>query len=182
MNPLKVINEFYKPGSRLHSIYMNHSSLVTQKALDVAQKVKHLNPDIQFIRESAMLHDIGIFMTDTPSIGCYGEHLYMCHGILGRVILEQKGLHLHAMVCERHVGVGLSIEDIKESKLPLPLRDMRPVTLEEKIVAYADNFYSKNDKKEKSIKQIVHTLEKYGKDKVEIFQNWARSLENICIL
>jgi len=177
MNPIKIINEFYKPGSRLHRIYMMHCSQVTKKALKTAQKVKHLNPDIEFIREAAMVHDIGIFMTDAPSLGCYGEHLYICHGLLGRVILEQKGLHSHAMVCERHVGVGISVEDIKKSNLPLPLRDMRAVTIEEKIIAYADKFYSKNDDQEKSIKQIVQGLQKYGQDKVEVFNSWVELFE-----
>jgi len=181
MNPIEIINEFYKPGSKLHNIYMKHSNQVTQKALETAEKAKHLNPDTKFIREAAMLHDIGIFMTDAPSIGCYGEHLYICHGILGRVILEQKGFHSHAMVCERHVGVGISVEDIKKSKLPLPLRDMRPVTLEEKIISYADKFYSKNNGREKSIKQIVQGIQKYGQDKVEVFNAWAELFEGISL-
>jgi len=181
MNPIEIINEFYKPDSRLYKIYVNHSSQVTQKALKISENLTHLNPDIQFIREAAMLHDIGIFMTDAPSLGCYGEHLYICHGILGRAVLEQKGLHSHAMVCERHVGVGISVDDIKRSKLPLPLRDMRPVTLEEKIVAYADKFYSKNSAQEKSIAHIIQELQKYGQDKVDVFNDWAKFFEGIKI-
>ncbi len=60
-----------------------------------------------------MLHDIGIFLTNAPHIGCYGDKPYICHGYLGREILDKEGLPGHAMVCERHVGAGLTVTDIE---------------------------------------------------------------------
>jgi len=175
MNPIDIITEYYQPGSTLFDIQVTHGQKVAEKALDAAQKVPHLSPDLDLIREAAMLHDIAIFQTRARSIGCHGSHPYVVHGYLGRLILEQKGLPRHALVCERHVGVGLSADDIKKDQLPLPVRDMVPVTIEEKAVCFADKFFSKKPgalEKEKSREEIVSRLARYGRGKAETFQAW----------
>jgi uncharacterized protein len=46
-------------------------------------------------------------------LGCHGDRPYITHGIIGAELLGNEGLPGHALVCERHIGVGLSIEDIK---------------------------------------------------------------------
>jgi uncharacterized protein len=69
---------------------------------------------------------------------------YICHGIIGREILEAEGLPRHALVCEHHTGSGLTIDEIIAQELPLPHRDMLPTTIEEKLVCYADKFFSKS--------------------------------------
>ena len=128
-----------------------------------------------------MLHDIGIFETNSPELGCSGKHPYVCHGYLGRIILENKGLWQHALVCERHVGIGITAEDIKLNNLPLPLRDMIPVSVEEQIICYADKFFSKNgemDSNEKSVEDILTTLRRYGSVKVLRFQKWMQLFEH----
>ena len=55
----------------------------------------------------------GFFIQRPIVSGCYGDKDYICHGYLGRALLEKEGLPAHALVCERHVGVGLSISDIR---------------------------------------------------------------------
>ena len=128
-----------------------------------------------------MLHDIGIFMTDTPALGCHGDHPYICHGTLGRELLEHHDLDRHALVCERHVGVGLSAGDIQRQNLPLPLRDMHPLTIEEEIICYADKFYSKNNRQNQAARttsEIVTMLRRYGEPPVQKFQAWVRRFEN----
>jgi uncharacterized protein len=150
--------------------------MVTEKALVIARNVKHLHPDTSFISEAAMLHDIGVFLTRAPKIGCYGKHPYVCHGYLGREILEREGLMQHALVCERHVGMGLTVKDIKEKKLPLPLRDMVPMTIEEQIICYADKFFSKiSDSliKERSLESIREKIGKFGVEKLKRFDEWV---------
>jgi uncharacterized protein len=177
MNPLEVIAEFYEPGSRSHQILIKHGQQVADKAVEAAMRVSHLKPDLNFIKEAAMLHDIGIFETDSPDLGCTGKHPYVCHGYLGRKILENKGLPMHGLVCERHVGAGISSEDIKRYHLPLPQRDMVPISIEEQIVCYADKFYSKNGKTggdEKSVEDILSALCRYGPEKAARFQSWMR--------
>lgn len=181
MNPLEIITEFYEPGSESFQILVKHGQQVVNKAINVAKSVPHLKPDLNFIREAAMLHDIGIFETNTPGLGCSGKHPYVCHGYLGRKILEKKGLSQHALVCERHVGIGITAEEIKFNNLPLPQRDMVPISIEEQIICFADKFFSKNgnmDINENSVEDILNTLRRYGPEKVIRFQKWMRLFEN----
>ena len=176
MNPMDIINEFYKTGSKAHGILLTHSAAVAKKAIDAAKRVSHLNPDYSFIEEAAMLHDIGIFYTNTPSLGCTGKYPYVSHGYLGRKLLEDKGFPRHALVCERHVGVGLTLDEIRKHNLPLPERDAVPLTIEEQIVCYADKFFSKKSDQngeEQSVEMVLKTIEKYGQDKVERFLSWV---------
>ena len=91
-----------------------------------------------------MLHDIGIAQCDAPSIYCKGTEPYIRHGVIGRQILEEAGLPRHALVCERHTGSGITAEEIRERYMPLPCRDMLPISIEEKAICYADKFYSKS--------------------------------------
>ncbi|HXW69028.1 MAG TPA: HD domain-containing protein [Dissulfurispiraceae bacterium] len=175
MDVISIIKKYYPSGSQAYSLLLKHSRLVTEKALHVAGRVRSLGPDLNFIEEASMLHDIGIFLTNAPHIGCYGDRPYICHGYLGRELLEKEGLQEHAAVCERHVGAGLTVSDIQTGKLPLPLRAMAPVTLEEKIICFADKFYSKvkdNTGDEKTISQIRSELRRYGAGKLQQFEEW----------
>lgn len=175
LDPYKIINRYYPEGSLAKKILIIHSELVSEKALKLAKQVKHLAPDEDFIWEAAMLHDIGIFLTHAPKIGCLGKEPYICHGILGRALLEDEGLLKHALVCERHTGTGITREDIKTQSLPLPDRDMRPISLEEQIICYADKFFSKNPiklKKEKSINKVLKSAGKFGDDKKKRIEEW----------
>ena len=169
INSLDILKTHYPDNCRTYQLLVHHSERVIQKALTIAQKRTDLKPDLEFITQAAMLHDIGIGLTNTPVLGCTGSHPYVCHGVLGRRLLEQHGLFRHALVCERHIGVGLYAEEIERLNLPLPVREMRPLSIEEKIICYSDKFFSKeNDAngKEKSIPEIINGLRHYGMDKV----------------
>ncbi len=92
--------------------------------------------------------------------------------------MEKFGLPRHGLVCERHVGVGISKSDIRSQRLPLPLRDMRPVSLEEEIICYADLFFSKKKgRRIKSVNEIIRKLSSYGQEKVRRFQSWQERFE-----
>jgi uncharacterized protein len=177
MDTIKIIEKYYDPKSRAYNILLHHSRKVAEKALEIAKKVQHLNPDLKFIKEAAMLHDIGIFLTNEPKIGCYGDKPYVCHGYLGREILEKEGLPKHALVCERHIGVGLTVEDIEEKKLPVPKRDMIPVSIEEQIICFSDKFFSKDSDsllKEKPLERVRKGISKYGEEKLRLFDEWVK--------
>jgi len=176
MNPVDIVSRFYAPDSRSFQILMEHGRLVAGKALAVAARVAHLHPDLKFIESAARLHDIGIYLTNSPVLDCHGSEPYIRHGVLGREILDALGHPRHGLVCERHVGVGISVEDIRRFSLPLPERDMLPMTLEEQIICYADKFFSKNgngSSREKSVAEIVEDLGPYGAEKVERFMSWV---------
>lgn len=183
MDPLEILAEFYDTRSKTFQILVAHGKQVANKALAAARRVPGLQPDLEFIDTAAMLHDIGIFLTHSPSFGCYGKHPYVCHGILGSELLKEKGHPELALVCERHVGVGIRIEDIQRHNLPLPNRDMIPVSIEEQIICYSDKFFSKTGNgrpAEKSIAEITDNLSRYGPDKVERFQSWVKKFEAWC--
>jgi len=183
MNPIDILAQYYDRNSKAFEILVAHGSQVAQKALKAAKKVSHLEPDLDFIEKAAMLHDIGIFLTDTPQLGCQGVHPYIRHGVLGSDLLIGAGRSRLARVCERHVGVGISAADVLRFNLPLPERDMVPVSIEEQIICFADKFYSKNgnggrNAREKSVAEISGSLKKYGQDKVHRFQKWVEMFED----
>jgi uncharacterized protein len=170
MDPYEIIKEYYSESSSLYKCLILHSEKVAQKALSCA---KNVDVDQTFIREAALMHDIGIYLTYAPKISCYGNLPYIFHGYLGMRLLEQKGLYRHAQVCVRHVGVGLTIEEIEERNLPLPKMDMQPETLEEQIICYADKFFSKSENNvEKTIDQILWELSHYNEKSIEKFMKW----------
>ena len=176
MDPVEIIRRYYAPDSNSYRILLEHGRLVAGKALAAATRVAAFQPDLDFIRSAAMLHDIGIFLTDSPGLDCHGSEPYIRHGVLGREILDALGYPRHGLVCERHVGVGISAADIRRFNLPLAQRDMRPVSIEEEIVCYADKFFSKNgneSSREKPVAEIIASLRPYGADKVERFLGWV---------
>lgn len=180
VDPEAVLAHFYAPDSPALALLRRHGHQVAAKALAVADRVDRLNPDRRFIYEAAMLHDVAIFKTDSPALGCYGDAPYVCHGVLGRQLLEGLGLGRHGLVCERHVGTGLSVAEIRDRNLPLPLRDMLPVSLEEEIVCYADKFFSKNGRgpdQGRSVAQVIALLAGYSTESVDRFRRWAERFE-----
>ena len=175
MDPIVLISKYYKPKSKAHQILIGHSQMVTYKALKIALKHPELNPDLKFIEEAAMIHDIGIFMTNAPNLYCFGDYPYLAHGYLGCSLITSLGFPEHGLVCERHTGVGITKEEIIEKKLPLPYRDLIPETVEEQIIAFADKFYSKSRDilKEKPLKEVRMSISKFGKSKTDRFEEWC---------
>jgi uncharacterized protein len=168
-----IIQKYISPDSKLFRFYVVHVTLVTKKALSIAGDLELSEAQRQFIEEAAMLHDIGISQVKNETLGCTGELPYICHGIEGRRLLEEGGLPQHALVCERHTGVGVTKEEIVARKLPLPHRDMLPISLEEKIICYADLFYSKSPAKlwqEKTLEQVEKDVVAYGKENIKGFE------------
>jgi len=174
MEPLSILQKYYNTSSLAYTILVTHSQSVTRKALAIAHSHPEWDVNINFIEEACMLHDIGIFLTHAPSIGCLGEHHYIEHGYLGANLLREEGYSRHALVCERHTGVGLSKQEIIEKQLPIPHRDMVPISLEEQIICFSDKFFSKSHiEKELSLEEIRSSLTKFGDNVVNRFDEWS---------
>ena len=141
---MMIINKHYPSDSIAYKIYFTHVVKVTELAIKIVKHNPHLNLNLNYIIKASMLHDIGIIKTNAPEIGCFGKFPYIAHTYLGRQMLEEEGLIDVAPICERHVGTGLSKQDIIDSGFELPRRNMIPITLEEKLICYADKFYSKS--------------------------------------
>lgn len=170
MNITDIFNRHYFDNPGLLSTVTIHSECVARKALGCLRS-KDLEADQEFVWEAAMLHDIGVVKCDAPGILCFGSLPYICHGVEGRKILEAEGLPRHALVCERHTGSGLTVDDIISQQLPLPKRDMTPVSIEEKAICYADKFFSKsgNLTKEKDLEKVIRQMESFGVDSLRRF-------------
>ena len=173
MSPFDIIDKYCTSDSQ-KQILLKHSRSVADKALEIARRHPEWNADEAFIEEASLLHDIGIVQVNAPAIECYGEEPYICHGILGADILRNEGMDRHALVCERHTGTGLTLQQIVEQGLPLPHRDMQPVSLEEQIICFADKFFSKTRlDAEKSVEQARRSLEKFGAEGLAKFDKWC---------
>lgn len=172
-----ILKKYYDTSSLGFEILLRHSQDVTRKAVRIASAMKGV--DVDFVAEASMLHDIGVYLTNAHDIGCFGEMPYICHGYMGREILEKEGLPKHALVCERHTGTGLTVDDIVSKKLPVPKRDMTPTSMEEIIICYSDKFFSKNPKQfgmEKPFEKVLGEMAKFGADKAETFRKWHEML------
>jgi uncharacterized protein len=169
----EIINCHYPLGSLANRIYIPHCQAVTGLALKIARAHPELRANEEILMFGGMLHDIGIKFTDAPDIGCFGSLPYLAHGYKGRELLEKEGLAHIAPVCERHIGVGITVEDIKKNDLPVPLRDMTPQTIEEKIICFADKFFSKSASNlllPKPIEKVKKSIRKYGEAKWKVFE------------
>ena len=170
-----IINKYYPEDNELRHILLVHSRAVADKALAIADRHPELSLDRQFIEEAAMLHDIGIVRCNAPGIQCFGTEPYICHGRIGAEILRAERFPRHARVCERHTGAGITRSQIIAQKLPLPQQDFLPETMEEKVICYADKFFSKSHlDEEKTIEQAIASLSKFGEEGVARFREWVK--------
>jgi uncharacterized protein len=160
--------------------------MVTAKSLEIAKRRNTNHPkqsvDEQFIYEAAMLHDIGIFEVDFPEAGCFGSKDYIEHGLIGYYILMKHGLPNHAQVAISHTWVGISHEEIIARNIGLPLDHCYiPQTIEEKIISYADLYYSKAKIEKlliaKSPEKARASVSKFWEQNGLIFDEWFSLFE-----
>ncbi len=192
------IIDYYYPEAKvpeLRHILLKHSEAVARKAVEIVDAHPDFGADRDFVFAAAMLHDIGIIRCDAPGIFCYGSEPYLKHGVIGATMLTQAPLQLSpsegekgllttksntnspsrgemsqsdregvgalARVCARHTGTGLP--------------GLEPETWEEKIICYADKFFSKTKlDREKTYEEARQSLMKFGEEGVRKFEEWHR--------
>ena len=166
MDALAIINKYYPEDNELKHILLAHSRSVADKALWIAGKHPELNLDKQFLEEAAMLHDNWYFYDGMLRAFVVSDLiLIFCHGYLGADLMRKEGFPRHALVCERHTGAGMSLQSIIDQQLPVPHRNMVPVSLEEQVICFADKFFSKTHlDREKSVEKALK----------EYFTLWGR--------
>ena len=107
---------------------IDHCIAVCKKAMKIAANFDNVDEDL--IRKGALLHDIGRSKT-------HG----IAHAVEGVEIAKRYGYPQEVLnIIERHIGAGITKEEAVE--LGLPEKSYIPQTLEEKIVAHADNLIS----------------------------------------
>ena len=149
---LKILKQEETPEN-----VIEHSKAVYKKAMVIAANFKNADKDL--IKKGALLHDIGRSKTHSIS-----------HAVEGAKIVKQYGYPEEVQnIVERHIGAGITEEE--SVKLGLPKKSYIPQTIEEKIVAHADNLLSgtkdvdidfdiakwkrKIDKPEENIKRLI---------------------------
>ena len=162
-----ILKREYPLDEPAYPVFVDHSHAVAGLACRISEEV---GARTNFVLEAAWLHDVGIKYTRAPGIGCQGEEPYLKHGIIGRELCEREGLPEHGLVCERHVGTGLTAKEIREQKLPLPCRDMLCQTLEERIVCYADQFFSKSTPDPLTVEEVRRRVGRHGQDSLLRFE------------
>ncbi len=173
-----IIDKYYPEDNELKRLLLRHSRDVADKALSIADKHPELKLNREFLEEGAMLHDIGVFQTDAAGIHCFGKEPYIRHGLIGAEILLNEGYPMHARVCERHTGTGITAKQVYELSLPIPEQDYLPETLEEQVICYADKFFSKaHPDRRRDVEQTARSLVKFGNDGVVRFTHWAKMFE-----
>lgn len=165
-----IVDKYYPEGSRLRDIYLRHSRSVADLALAI-NEAKALGLDPARVEEAAMLHDVGIFLTRAEALDCHGDAPYIAHGYLGADLLRAEGYpEEDARVAERHTGTGLTFAEAFRLGLPED-RNYMPETELERLVAYADKFYSKSgDMERKSLAQVRRSLGRHGSDTLARFE------------
>lgn len=172
----QIIDRFYPHGLKVRDILLRHSHAVAEEALAIAHRHTLSLGDDEIVN-AAMLHDIGIIRTNASGIGCYGLAPYLCHGVIGADMLRACGAdEKYALVCERHTGAGLTSREIVDRNLSLPPdRSYMPESLLEKLICYADCFYSKSgDMQRKDIERVRRSMEKFGPEVLVRFEGLHR--------
>lgn len=167
MDCIELIDKYYANSPELRHVLVTHSEQVRDRSLRIIDAHPDWEVDREFVAEAAMLHDIGIIYCNAPKIFCIGSHHYIEHGYLGAELLRGEGLPRHALVAERHTGSGITMEQVIREDLPIPVQDYLPVSLEERIICYADKFYSKSHLGEEvALSKIRQNIWKYGHDAI----------------
>ncbi len=123
-NIKKLVQHVYEE-LECSSYIIDHSNVVYERTKDITPRFDGVDLDI--IEAGAKLHDVG--RTVTTDIR---------HAYIGADLLRDLGVDERiCKITERHIGAGISASDARENNLPE--RNYMPETLEEKIVAHADN-------------------------------------------
>ena len=133
-----------------------HCCTVRAVADEMLTRIPGANKDL--VVAGALLHDIGRAK----------DHSIM-HAYYGSKMVEEYGLPSELVeIVRKHTGAGLDDEDVKE--LGLPPGDYIPTTLEEKIVAHADNMVSDNRVvvHDHSVSKLTNKGAFRGADRVEL--------------
>ena len=133
-----------------------HCCTVRAVAEEIASRIKEA--DMALVVAGALLHDIG------RSVDHSIMHAYVGSEIVARLGLPQELVD----IVRKHTGAGLDQLDVEE--MGLPQADYMPTTLEEKIVAHADNMVSDNRvvPYERSVGKLVSKGAVRGAERIEL--------------
>jgi uncharacterized protein (TIGR00295 family) len=124
-----------------------HCEAVCRAALSIGRRC---GARMSLVEAGSMLHDLGRCRTHS-----------IRHAVEGAATASELGLPDEIVsIIERHIGAGLT--KAEAVSLGLPAKDYLPETLEEKVVAQADNLV--DGTKRVSVRKVVVDLARQGLD------------------
>ena len=146
----------HSPNNTAFQKVLQHVKAVQLVAIQIAKDVQDHghNVNLELVKVAAILHDIGRFQYPPGSANVY-KHAYE-----GAELLRKEGVDEKiARITERHIGSGITKEEIKTQNLDLPKKDFVPKTVEEKIICYSDKLIF-NDR----LAPVSKVVEKFKKE------------------
>lgn len=125
---------------RLPLAVVRHSCVVNLVAMEMARRC---GADLELVNAASLLHDIG--RSSTHGVNHVAESVR---------IARERNLPPELVDCiGRHIASGFTAEEAEA--LGLPKGDYMPITLEDKVVNFADNLVS-----DRSIKTVAQAAER----------------------
>ncbi len=167
---IRALHERYAPTREAFDLVFTHCRIVCAIAEQLLDR-SCSTLDRALVRAGCLLHDIGVYHLYDPS-GRLDHARYVSHGVLGHRILTEEGLpEALCRFCSHHTGMGLTRQDIRTQKLPVPEGDYLAETAEEELVMYADTFHSKRTPPVfLSADSYAASVARFGEDKVIRFK------------
>lgn len=165
-----------KNREKMLEVVWTHSQIIKEISLMIAQNLEknyQIETNKNLLIFGSLVHDIGYY-------DCFDGYYkkiqpYILHGKIGYDILKKEKYPEN--VCRFtliHLGVGINSEQIIKENIPLEKKDYIPITLEEEIVAYADNFHSKNPVCFNDYEQEKKEIEGFDQNSGIIFDRFRR--------
>lgn len=168
MDQLFQLYQKYAPDEKAAKAVWSHTTLVLKIAEQLVKK-NNLEVNWEIAKPGILLHDIATFECEeryNPVV----VKPYIQHALLGSLITRAEGFdETVSLMVERHIGLGISKDEIIANNYPLPKRDFLPETLEEKLLSYADKFHSKG-RGFRSFEERVEQYKQYGDGPVKRLQ------------
>ncbi len=140
---IEEIHQRYAQNDTVFNLVYEHCQIVAEIA---AWIVKHKKLDIQpdLLEAACLLHDIGTYALFDSNGRTDNEHNYKQHAIFGAALVIEEGYDTRiADIIRTHVLMGLTKNEIVEGGFGMPRNDYMPLTLEARLLCYADRFHSK---------------------------------------
>jgi len=171
------VHKKYATSELILDLVWTHCNIVADICLNLIQKNNLSNtiyhPGV--VIQAALLHDIGVYacdgyewLTNQPPF----NKPYVQHTLVGAWILKEEGFSADVIQAAHvHAGVGITSQDIIHFGLQLPDGNYVPKTPIQRLVTYSAKFHSKAPNF-KEINQIRESLEKYGVEKLQVFDDY----------
>jgi uncharacterized protein len=167
---IRALHEKYAPSPEAFELVYTHCEIVCDIAEQLlSRSAPGLNANL--VRAGSLLHDIGVYRLYDAN-GQLDRSQYVRHGLLGHELLSEEGLpETIARFCSCHTGVGLSRDDVRNQRLPLPAANYLAESGEELIVMYADKFHSKTTPPAfVTAASYAASIRRFGEEKGALFE------------